>query len=191
MATLPTVDQRRLVTYKPSEEEPRSEDSLLMQEKFAGRLAILSVIVMLLCLVFIFFQGLSMLTWSYWRSEFVPLVPWHVIFIIGAASIVVMIVGFVVEHYTRDALLLNYWYVPQGMIIEKNSRNGGDYPLRWVVTIKGFNSRGEIRSYEHDVKAGPWHDEYKVGGYVDFRDDEDRENSLTEPLPEADIRVEH
>lgn len=184
METTPIPDQSRLIAYVIPK-KVASEKTLRFWHRLGAVLAIVAIIVLFIGIIFAMVQTFVMLTRGSWHSEYVPMIPWVTLFIVGGISLLVMILGICLEGITNDVLRRMYRYVPQGMVVKKTTRGGGETPLRWVVVVEGFNSLNQRRTDTHDVDAGYWHDECRVGDYVDYRNDEDKENSLPEALPAA------
>lgn len=183
MDATPIVDQARLVAYKQFEKKPVSEEWLkfwrattVFIKSFglsgAGTVLAITVIVNL------------------WRL-FIPIpesvASWPLGLGVSAFALVLALPAWWLNRSVEKARYLNYGYVPQGMIVAKHVYVGRDSRLKWCLSIEGFNSLNQRRVSSWTVDAGKWFDEYKAGDYVDFRDDEDREYSLPDPLPEAAI----
>ncbi len=190
METIPSVDQSKLVAYLPPEKEQMSEKTLKKWANLGGTLGYLTAVTLVVSVIYAFGQGLVWMTSSSWYNEFVPLVSWVIVFSVIGTSFLLMVGGFSLQGAVDDSVERIYGSVPQGMIVKKITQGGGETSLRWVVLIKGFNSLNQLRTEEYVVDAGVWHDQYRVGDYVDFRTDKDKENSLSYPLPEASVGAE-
>ena len=187
METTPVVDQSKLVAYNRPEKEPMSEEKMRALSSLSGTLYGIGTAVVIISFAFGFFQFIVMMTsYSY---NFVPLVAWPVVITLVVLGIAMMIIASSFQGHFIEEILWVYSYVPQGMIVKMDTRGGGNYSLRWVVLVEGFNSLNQRRIQEHTIDAGTWY-ELEVGDYVDYRDEEDKENSMSTPLQEARVGAE-
>lgn len=125
-----------------------------------------------------------------WLPGYHPLSTWTVRFIcafvlvIGAFSILLTeVVRYIVEEKADNR-------VPQGIIVGKDTRGGGITKLRWIILVKGFNRFNQIQIHALDVHAGDWHEKFTVGTYVDFRNEDEVEQSMEFPVPEPSLGAE-